>query len=71
MRHLSKDAAMHRSYLKHTMTAKSRVEEQEKKAWDELRFAAYEQRMVRDELQIGREELKMAKDELQVVKAGQ
>ena len=32
VRHLSEDAAMHRSDLKHTLTAKSRVEEHEKKA---------------------------------------
>ena len=31
MRHLSEDAAKHRSDLKHTLMAKSRAEEQEKK----------------------------------------
>ena len=51
--------------------AKSRVEEQEKKTWDELRVAAYELQMVKDELQIAREELNTARDELLVVKAGQ
>ena len=39
VRHLSEDAAMHRSDLKYTLTAKSRAEEQEKKARDELRAA--------------------------------
>ena len=62
---------MHRYDLKHTLTAKLQAEEQEKKAQDELRAAAYELRMVEDELQIAREELKMAKGELRVVKAGQ
>ena len=62
---------MHLSDLKHTLTAKSRVEEQEKKARDKLRAAAYELRMVEDELQIAREELKMARGDLLVVKAGQ
>ena len=41
---------MHRSDLKHTLTVKSRAEEQEKKARDELRAAAYELQMVKDEL---------------------
>ena len=41
VRHLSEDALMHRSDLKHTLTAKSLAEEQEKKARDELRAAAY------------------------------
>ena len=40
MQHLSEDVAMHKSNLKHTLTAKSRAEEEEKKAWDELRVAA-------------------------------
>ena len=71
VRHLSEDAAMHRSDLKHTLTAKSRAEEQEKKARDELRAAAYELQMVKDEFQITREELKTARDDLRVVKAGQ
>ena len=70
MRHLSEDAAKHRSDQKHTLTAKSQAEEQEK-ARDELRSAAYELRMVKDELQIAKEELKMARGELRVVKAGQ
>ena len=71
VRHLSEDATMHRSDLKHTLTAKSQVEEQEKKARNELRVAAYELMMVKDELQIAREELKMARDELWVIKARQ
>ena len=50
VRHLSEDAAKHRSDLKHTLTAKSLAEEQERKVWDELRAAAYELRMVKDEL---------------------
>ena len=71
VQHLSEDVAMHRSDLKHILTAKSRAVEQEKKAWDQLRAAAYELRMVEDELQIAREELKTARGELRVVKAGQ
>ena len=71
MQHLRKDAAKHRSNLKNNLTAKSRVEEQEKKAWNELRDAAYELRMVKDELQISREELKTTKGKLRVVKTGQ
>ena len=62
---------MHRSDLKHTLTAKSRAEEQEKKARDEMRTAVYELWMVKDELQIAREDLKEARGELWVVKAGQ
>ena len=71
VQHLSEDVAMHKSDLKHTMTAKLRAEEQEKKARDELRATAYELWMVKDELQITKEELKMARGELWVVKAGQ
>ena len=56
----------HRFDLKHTSTAKSRSEEQEKKARHELRAA-----MENDELEIAREELKMARGELQVVKVEQ
>ena len=66
MQHLSEDVATHRSDLKHTLTAKLRVEEQEKKAQDELRAAAYELWMVEDELQIAREELKTAMGELRL-----
>ena len=62
---------MHRSDLKHTLTVKSRVEEQEKKTRNELRVATYKLQMVKDELKIDMEELKTAKDELRVVKAGQ
>ena len=71
MQHLSEDVVKHSSDLKHTLTAKSRAEEQEKKARDELRAAAYELRMVKDELQIARDELKIVKGELRVIKAGQ
>ena len=78
IRYLSEDATKHRSDLKHTLTAKSRAEEQEKKARDELRAATYELGMVKDKLQVAREELKMARGELKtargelrVVKAGQ
>ena len=71
VQHLSEDVAMHRFDLKHTLTAKSRAKEQEKKALDELRAVAYEPRMVEDELQIAREELKTAMGEMRVVKAGQ
>ena len=58
MQHLSEDVAMHRFDLKHTVMAKLRAEEQDKKARDELRVVAYELRMVEDELQIAKEELK-------------
>ena len=61
VRHLSEDATMHRSDLKHTLMAKLRAEEREKKARDELRAATYKMRMVKDELQIAREELKTAR----------
>ena len=71
MQHLREDVAMHRSDLKHTVTAKLRAEEQEKKALDELKVAAYELRMVEDELQITKEELKTTRGEMRVVKAGQ
>ena len=70
VQHLSEDAVKHRSDLKHTLTAISRAEEQEKKAWDELRAATYELRMVKDELKITREKLKTARGKLQVVKVG-
>ena len=40
----------YKSDLKHTSMEKSRAEEQEKKARDELRVVDYELRMVRDEL---------------------
>ena len=71
VRHLTKDAMKYKSDLKHTSTAKSRAEEQEKKAWDELRAPNCELRMVRDELQIAREELKAARGELWVVRVDQ
>ena len=63
LQHLSEDVAMHRSDLKHTLTAKSQAEEQEKKARDELRAATYE-------LQRAREELKTARGKLRVIKVG-
>ena len=69
--HLSEDATMHRSDPKHTLTAKSRAEGQEKKARDEIRAATYELQMVMDELQISKDELKTARGELRVVNAGQ
>ena len=71
LQHLSEDVAMHRSDLKHTLTTKSRAEEHEKKARDELRAATYEPRMVKDELKIAREELKTARGKLWIVKAEQ
>ena len=71
VQHMSEHVAMHRYDLKHTLTAKSRAEEQEKKARDEMRASAFELRMVEDELQIAKEELKTARGELRVVKAGQ
>ena len=71
VRHMSEDAVMRKSDLKHTLTTKSPAEEQEKEARDELWAAAYELRMVKDELQIAWEELKIARGKLWVVKAGQ
>ena len=71
VKYLTEDATKHRSDLKHTSTVKSRAEEQEKKARDELRAAAYELRMVKDELQIAKEELKAVRSELQVVRVEQ
>ena len=71
VQHISEDVAMHRSNLKHTLTTKSRAEEEERKAQDELRAATYELRMVENELQIAKEELKTARGELRVVKARQ
>ena len=50
MRHLTEDAVKYKSDLKHTSTTKSRAEEQEKKARDELRAVDCKLRMVRDEL---------------------
>ena len=65
----------YKSDLKHTSTAKSRAEEQEKKARDELRVADCKLGMVRDELQIARGELRVVrfkqqadKEELQVAR---
>ena len=65
----------YKSDLKHTLTTKSRVEEQEKKARDELRATDYELRMVKDELKITRGELRVDrvkqqadKEELQVAR---
>ena len=60
----------YKSDLNHTSTVKSQAEEQENKAWDELRASDYELRMVRGELQIARKELKAARGELWVVRAG-
>ena len=71
VRHLTEDAVKCKSDLKHTLTAKSRAEEQEKKARDKLRTADYELWMVREELQIAREELKAARGELRVVRVEQ
>ena len=71
VRHLIEDAMKHRSDLKHTSTTNSRAQEQENKARDELRAAAYELRMVKDELQITGEELKAARGELWVVRVEQ
>ena len=62
---------MNRSDLKHTLTEKSRAEEHEKKARNELRATACELWMVKDELVIARDELNMARGELRVVKVGQ
>ena len=61
----------HKSDLKYTSTAKSRDEEQEKKARDKLRAIDCELRMVGEELQIARDELKAARGELRVVRVEQ
>ena len=58
VRRLTEDVVKYKFDLRHTSTAKSRAEEQEKKALNE-RAAAYELWMVKDELQIAREELKL------------
>ena len=71
MRHLTEDSMKYKSDLKHISTAKSRVEEHENKARDELRAVDCELRMVRDKLQITREELKAARGELRVARAEQ
>ena len=71
VRHLTEDATKYRSDLRHTSMAKSRAEEQEKNARDELRAATYELWMVKDELQIAREELKAARGELCIVRVEQ
>ena len=71
VRHLTKDTVKYKSDLKHTSMAKSRAEEQEKKARDELRASDCEMRMVRDELQIARDELKAARGDLRVVRVEQ
>ena len=71
VRPLTEDTVKYKSNLKHTSMTKSRAEEQEKKARNELRATAYELRMVKDELQIAREELKATRGELRVVKVEQ
>ena len=50
VRCLTEDVVNHKSDLKHTLTAKSRAEEQEKKVWDKLRAVNGDLRMVREEL---------------------
>ena len=61
---LGEDAVKYKSDLKHTTTAKARVEDKEKKAGGELRVVEDALRVIRDELQVSRDELHMVRDEL-------
>ena len=64
MQCLAEDVVKYESDLKHTMTAKVRAEDKEKKARGELRVAEDEIQVVRDELQVARDELHVVRDEL-------
>ena len=66
MQRLAEDAMKYESDLKHTMTAKVRAEDKEKKARGELRVAKDELRVVKDELWVARDELHMVRDELRI-----
>ena len=57
MQLLAEDAVKYESDLKHTTTAKVRVEDKEKKARGELRVAKDKLRAVKDELQVPMDEL--------------
>ena len=59
MQRLAEDVVKYESNLKHTMIAKARVEDKEKKAQGELRVAEDELRTVRDELHAVQEELRV------------
>ena len=61
---LAEDAMKYEFDLKHTTTAKIRVEDKEKKARGELRVAEDELWAVTDELQVARDELHVVRDEL-------
>ena len=64
MQRLAEDTMKYESDLKHTMTAKARAEDKEKKARGELRVAEDELWAVRDELQVAKDELHVVRDEL-------
>ena len=66
MQCLVEDAVNYESDLKHTTTAKARVEDKEKKARGELRVSKDELRAVRDKLQVARDELHAVRDELRI-----
>ena len=61
---LTKDVVKYESDLKHTMTAKARAEDKEKKAQGKLRVAEDELQAVRDELQVAKDELHLVRDKL-------
>ena len=54
---LTEDVVKHKSDLKHTSTAKARVEDIEKKAIEGLRVVKDELQVVKEEFQVAREEL--------------
>ena len=54
---LTEDVAGYKSDIKHTSTAKARVEDREKKAMEGLRVVEDELRVVKEEFQAAREEL--------------
>ena len=56
---LSEDVVKHKSDLRHTLTAKARAKDKEKKAREGLRVVKGELRVVREELQAARDELRI------------
>ena len=64
VQHLAEDAMKYESDLKHTTTAKARVEDKEKKAQGEMRVVEDALLVVRDELQVARDELHVVRDKL-------
>ena len=54
---LTEDVVKHKSYLKHTSTAKARAKDIEKKAREFLRVVKAELRVVKEEFQAAKEEL--------------